>query len=320
MTRCLERTDFVKVVETAVRAPSLLNNQPWRFRLRDDGIDLLVDRRRLLATVDASGWGARIGCGAALFNLRLALAVFGKPAAVRLMPDPDDPYLVAALHPEPSRPAMPVERRLYQAITHRRSNRAPFLDKPVPLSVRSDLIAAAKAEDATLDLLVGPIAVEAAALLVRTADRVLAGDAGYQAELARWTHRSADAPDGVTAMAGGPAPGLDELLARRDFGDVPLPDHLGYEREPLLGVLCAAGDWPADQVRAGQALQRVLLTATDLGLAASLFSQPIEVLAVREQLRRVVRRGGDPQMFMRFGYATSAPPTNRRPIGDVIID
>jgi hypothetical protein len=84
-------------------------------------------------------------------------------------------------------------------------------------------------------------------------------------------------------------------------------------------VLSVTGDWPADQIQAGQALQRVLLTATDLGLAASLFSQPIEVTAVREQLRRAVGRLAPPQMLMRFGYATTTPHSPRRPVTDVIV-
>ena len=55
----------------AVRAPSLHNTQPWRFRLRDGGIEVPVDPDRRLPATDPSGWGARIACGAALFNLRL---------------------------------------------------------------------------------------------------------------------------------------------------------------------------------------------------------------------------------------------------------
>jgi hypothetical protein len=87
----------------------------------------------------------------------------------------------------------------------------------------------------------------------------------------------------------------------------------------LLAVLTVTGDWPADQVQAGQALQRVLLTATDLGLAASLFSQPIEVAAVREKLRRSVGRTAPPQMLMRFGYATTTPRSPRRPARELIL-
>jgi hypothetical protein len=83
-----------------------------------------------------------------------------------------------------------------------------------------------------------------------------------------------------------------------------------------MAVLGGSGDWPADQVQAGQALQRVLLTATDLGLAASMFSQPIEAASVREQLRLALGRRAAPQMLIRFGYPRPAPPSPRSAVAD----
>jgi hypothetical protein len=109
------------------------------------------------------------------------------------------------------------------------------------------------------------------------------------------------------------------LLARRDFGGRELTGNLDFERDPVLAVLGGAGDWAADQVQAGQALQRVLLTATDLGLAASMFSQPIEVAGVREQLRIALGRQAPPQMLLRFWYAATAPFSPRRPVADVLV-
>jgi len=216
---------------------------------------------------------------------------------------------------------LPVEGRLYRAIGRRHSNRGPFVDKPVPAAARSELIAAARAENGSLDLLIGPVAVEVAAEMVRVADQALRRDDGYQAELAAWTRRDRTVvADGVPAVAGGPAPRPHELLARRDFGGAELAGHRDYEREPLLAVVGTAGDWPADQVQAGQVLQRVLLTATDLGLAASMFSQPIEVPGVRAQLRRALTRQAVPQMLLRFGYATSTPHSPRRPVSEVLVN
>lgn len=69
---------------------------------------------------------------------------------------------------------------------------------------------------------------------------------------------------------------------------------------------------------AGQALQRLLLTATDHGLATSMLSQPIEVPAAREQLRIGLGRGGTPQMVVRIGYGRPGQPTDRRPLDEVI--
>ena len=85
-----------------------------------------------------------------------------------------------------------------------------------------------------------------------------------------------------------------------------------------MAVLGAPGNTPADQVMAGQALQRVLLTATDMGLSASLISQPIEVASAREQLRRALRRFGTPQMVLRIGYGQPGWPAPRRAVDEVL--
>jgi nitroreductase len=315
----LTPAEFTTAVEAAVRAPSMHNSQPWRFRLGADHIDLLADPTRRLPIADVAGWASRIACGAALYNLRLALAVHGTPASVRVQPDPDNPELVARLAPEPHREPTPLELRLYRAIARRHSNRAPFLDEQVPVNVRAELISAARAEGGWLDLLLGPTAVELAAEMVRAADRALRRDDGYQAEVTAWSRCDPAALDGIPAQAGGPEPQPHELLARRDFGGAAPSGPREFEREPLLAVLGTAGDWPADQVHAGQVLQRVLLTATDLGLAASMFSQPIEVAGSREQLRIALGRQAPPQMMVRFGYAVSTPPSGRRPVSEVML-
>ena len=55
-----------------------------------------------------------------------------------------------------------------------------------------------------------------------------------------------------------------------------------YEMLPRLAVLSTARDEPGDWLRAGQALQRVLLTATRHGVATSLLYQPIELHDMRQ--------------------------------------
>ncbi|MFC0527665.1 hypothetical protein [Phytohabitans kaempferiae] len=44
-----------KAVRTAIRAPSMHNSQPWRFRLRDGGIEVRVDRERLRTALGRFG-------------------------------------------------------------------------------------------------------------------------------------------------------------------------------------------------------------------------------------------------------------------------
>ncbi|MGB2572289.1 Acg family FMN-binding oxidoreductase [Micromonospora citrea] len=301
----------------AVRAPSLHNTQPWRLRLRDGGIELSVDRTRRLPATDPSGWGARIACGAALFNLRLSLAVAGTPATVRLRPYPTEPDVLARLVPDAPRPPTPTERSLYAAVPRRFSNRAPFWPDPVPAEARWRLGEAARAEQCWLELVIGTTAVNAFAEIARSAHRVLERDPGYRQERAEWIRRE-PSPDGVPAAAGGPQSEPQDLLPMRGFGGRNRAPGRDFEPEPLVAVLGSAGNTTTDQILAGQALQRVLLTATDAGLSVSMLSQPIEVPGAREALRLSLGRFGTPQMVMRIGYGQPGVATPRRDIDDVL--
>ncbi|WP_327032224.1 Acg family FMN-binding oxidoreductase [Micromonospora ureilytica] len=301
----------------AVRAPSLHNTQPWRLRLRAGGIEVLADPGRRLPATDPSGWGVRIACGAALFNLRIALAVTGSPPRVRLRPDPAEPDLLARLVPDTPRRPTPTEQSLYAAIPRRFSNRLPFWPDPVPADARWLLGEAARIEQCWLELLIGVSAVSAFGEIARSAHRVLERDPAYRAEREGWLRREFT-PDGVPASAGGPQGEPQDVLPTRGYGGRDRAPGRDFEPEPLVGVLGSVGNTAVDQVIAGQALQRLLLTATDAGLSVSMLSQPIEVAPAREQLRLSLGRFGTPQMVLRIGYGQPGRPTPRRSVDEVL--
>jgi len=306
--------DLHAAASAGIRAPSMHNSQPWRFRLRDGAIEILADPDRQLAVADPTGWATRIACGAATYNARLALAVRGRPAEVHLRPTPE---VVARLTPSRERPPTYAEAALHAVIPRRHSNRSPFRSEPVPAELRMRLVEAARSEYAWLDLLVGMVALTGFAEIAGSADRVLRRDNDYQSELTGWTHLD-DSADGVPVRAGGPSPEPQDLLPQRDFGDRRRAPGRDYEPEPLVGILGTPTDRAIDQITAGQALQKLLLTATDAGLAASMISQPIEVPAARDQLRRSLNRTGFPQMALRIGYGMPGHPAPRRAVADVL--
>jgi len=238
---------------------------------------------------------------------------------VRLRPLDTDPDVIARLTPGPVRAPTYPEHDLFAAIPRRRSNRQPFWPNPVPSEIRVRLIEAARAEGCWLELLVGMTALTGFAQIADSADRVLRRDFRYQAEFAGWTHADS-APDGVPVAAGAPHAEPQDLLPQRAFSDRTRAAGRDFEAEPLVAVLGSSADRPIDQIVAGQALQRVLLTATDAGLASSMMSQPIEVRAARDQLRRSLSRSGTPQMAVRIGYGGAGRPTDRRDLDEVLTD
>jgi nitroreductase len=310
--------DLHRAVTAAIRAPSLHNSQPWMFRLRDGAIEVLAASGHLPGG-DRAGWAARIACGAAVFNARLALSAGGTPALVRVRPDLTDIALIARLTPATPRPPSSAEQDLFTAVAQRRSNRAPFRPTPVPADLRARLVDAARTEGASLELLIGMTALTGFAEIAQSADRVLRRDPAYTPEISQWANPGT-AGEGVPALSAARAAAPADLLPQRAYADRPRAPGRDYEAEPLIAILGAPGDAVGDQILAGQALQRVLLTATDAGLATSMISQPIEVPGARDQLRRSLGRSATPQMAIRIGYGEPGSLTPRRAAGDVIVD
>ncbi|MCE7002076.1 nitroreductase [Kibdelosporangium philippinense] len=304
-------------LEAAILAPSPHNTQPWRFEVTGDQVDVLLDESRVLAVADPGGREARMSCGAALFNLRMALRSQGLPVHVWLTPDADRRDLLARVRVSGHLAARADELVLYKAIPRRRTNRRPFRDDPVGGDVQMALRQAALHEGARLVLLVRPQRYDAVSTLLRFAENSQRQDVGFQDELLAWVAEDPDRLDGVPPLASGPPPLIEPLVLLRHYGSDGDKRPREYEQEPLLGVLLTHRDDARDHMRAGQALQRVLLTATAGEVSTSFLSAAVERSASRSALTSVLGEEGYPQAVLRFGYGYLPPHTRRRPVDEV---
>ncbi|UUN31278.1 nitroreductase [Streptomyces sp. FIT100] len=337
------------LVKDATSAPSMHNAQPWTFRfLRESGVlQLRGDPDRTMPRTDPAPHRAlHLGCGAALFNLRVAAAHAGREALTTLLPDPADPWLLAEVSVAGSRPDDDDLAALHPAIHRRHTSRFPFTDEEVPEAILDGLRGAALLEGARLYV---PDAwhVRSVLDLVHDAEGREAADAAARAETARWTEagpgtgagsgtgaeagtgtgagtrdgKGEDArQDGIPAYAFGPRQ-HDVTAPVRDFAGrrlLPGRGTAAFEKQPCLALLGTVHDRPADWLRAGQALERILLQATLDGLVTSLTSQALEWPDLRWAVRDPGSAMGHVHMVIRLGYGPTGPATPRRPVPDVL--
>jgi nitroreductase len=313
----MEQT-LLECVVAATQAPSIHNSQPWRFNVAHDRIDVLVDVDRRLFAVDPSGREALISVGAAIMNLRIALLNAGRTPLTILLPDGMDSQVAATVTLGPPRRRDATVQALASAIDKRRTNRRPFRDIEVRDEVLNQLAVAARVEGAHLAI-ADDRGRESILALVRTANEWQTEDATYVQELHDWTALPAARGEGIPLRSFGPVDDRD-VLPLRDFGrgHEDLPRRLArFEPAPTIAVLYSTTDGPMDWLRTGQALQRVLLTATVRGVANTPITAPIEL----PELRGLLSPSDDirvAQVILRLGYGDPCPATPRRPISDVV--
>jgi hypothetical protein len=314
------------VVAEAVWAPSVNNTQPWRFVVGRQQISLYADIGRRLAVADPDGREMMISCGAALFTSRLALRSLGRVPETQVLPDPLDPTLVARVSwPEQVAFTEP-ERRLFAQVRWRRTHRGAFDPEPLPSGLLAALRGGAARDGAALRIMADDGRRAMLANAVETAERSLELDSERVHELAQWTPAPGSArSDGVTATSyPARAERTDPYYPGRDFarghgwGLPPLSTAAAVRATGVVGLLTTVMDRPADWVNTGQALQRVLLTASACGAAVALHSQPLELPWLREFVRIQLSDGAYPHLVLRIGTVTQVATSVRREPADVL--
>ncbi|MET8508373.1 nitroreductase family protein [Streptomyces sp. NPDC004787] len=300
------------------------NAQPWKFvhRTGTGTIELHGDPLRAMPHEDPDHRALHLGCGAALFGLRVAAAYRGRRAEARLLPDPKDPWHLADVRFADATGEEGLAS-LHGALRDRHTSRFPFTEEPIPSEILDGLRAAALLEGCRL-VVPGAWHTDTVMDLVHASELFEAADEAVRAEIAAWTRTGAagEGPEteGIPAYAFGPRQ-YDVTSPVRDFG---APGRVSgrtsarFERTPQIALLGTVDDTPEEWLKAGQALHRVLLQATLDGLATSVMSQPLEWPELRSDARDPGSTMGFVHMVFRLGYGPGGRATPRRPVSEVL--
>jgi hypothetical protein len=261
------RQNLPQLREAADRAPSIFNQRPWELvpTAEDDRVELYSVPNDPLADAGLLR-EAVISCGAALYNLRIAIRVAGREPIVSLLPGLNldsglldavtrERTLLASVEVMPHRAARPTaaDQELYEALWLRRTDRGPYRYLPVPPPILVEMEQAAAREHGWLRTLTPAECKRARRAAIRASREV--------------DNRLSALLSAVPMTAYGPTPQDErEPLTRPDFW---LPETVArFERHPVMMALSTDDDRPLDWLRAGQALQHALLAGTRFSMSA----------------------------------------------------
>ncbi len=294
MTYLFTDKEMVRLREAMRRAPSILNQRPWDLRhATDDQGQIVYDRVELYSVPDEDlgrllPREVVISCGAALYNLRLAIKVAGREPSVCLLPDlgldsrllttvASRETLLASVEVMPGRAAPPTDaqQELYEALWLRRTDRWPYRYLLIPPQILVEMENAAAHERGWLRVL--PSRERRRVLrAVASANRRIRAQSGL-AEMLLNPSKTPPSLNKVPDAGYGPAPADEQRVLTRpafwregEFDDFEkrrrtLP--IARRQTQLLG-LSTDDDRPLDWLRAGEALQHALLNGTRFSMSA----------------------------------------------------
>lgn len=305
------------LVRYAILAPSTRNTEPWRFRVEGSCITVMADLSRAQPVADRQHRELYLSVGCAIENLSVAAEQFGFRHVIAYFPRWPDEQVAASIAFRPGGGRRPERRGLtLQSLLVRRSAHGRFVDRPIAEDETAALRACVVEPELELTLMAEPERRREIQALHRLAHEITVADPAYREELADWVGQGAFGTPWPLSQLGRAAVARERVaryLARLDA--------IALGSAPLLALISSREDDRRSQLRSGQLLERLWLTATALGLAVQPLSASLEVPRLRSTLSSIAGASLPwAQQLVRLGHprATGGHRTPRRHLDDVL--
>lgn len=322
----MNTTDFVFLVDHAIKAPSGHNTQPWKFENTENGIIIHPDFKRALPVVDSENYELYISLGCALENLLIAAKQKG--------------YACKVQYPEKSGRTINVELTkydtgiaeiniLFDEISKRQVTKSKYNNKVLHADVLKQLSSCFHFEGISLLILDGKKNFEKIIPLIIEANNLQFNNRDFLNELVQWIRFSKNEAekkkDGIWSATMG-MPGLGRFI-----GSVLMKNFVTAKSEEKrlidllehtqgLAIFISDTNNAEAWVKTGQSFQRFGLSTTLLGVSHAHLNMPCEELKVRKKLSKELNIDNKhPLLLIRYGYADKMPYSYRRNVEDVII-
>jgi hypothetical protein len=264
----LSGAEVFTVLKASTMGFPLVSGRPWHFSCTATAIELHAPRAGPRGS-DQRDRHQRLACGAALLNLRVQIRALGVHTTVRLYPNSTDPDMVAIVLPQGRAAATAGDHVMADAMDGLHAHETFLPRYAATPGLVNRLRRVARIEQAWLAV---PSATQQHVLMA----------------LLTQTENIADPLAGVTFDAA-----AYPTAANENPDDRPYP--------AVLAVIGTVHDGPTAQVQAGQALQRVLLTAVSTGVDSQLLPDAGQQPSTRTRLRTLIGGGLWPQIVLRLG-------------------
>ena len=291
------------LVKAGAQAPSGDNCQPWKFDMRENRIDLFLDPLKDESFFNVNQIASLISCGAVIENIKIAASALGLNTRIESFEPKKNDNQVAGIDLLPGGDqADPLSDQIWK----RHTNRKFYDKKPLPQSVTDQLISSIEDFPETdLQVITDRKKMKKLAKMIFQVDRIRTEYRplhDHLMSMIRFTDQEM-----IETRDGLPLKNLEAGIAGELFLKMTKPwavmnmmnrigvgrmvalhSYQGMVNSSGIGLLTVNGTSGIDFLKGGQALQRLWLTLTSLGLQM----QPMTAITLF-YLRRFLNGKGD---------------------------
>ena len=292
------------ILSIARLAPSVHNTQPWKVKLTGGGLEISLDRQRLLSQGDPTGRQAVLSLGIFCEACIVSLEHFGLKASKPVF-DGDKIFLKTTLKPAERDTAENVE-----AMKNRFTDRSVYKPVEVKESQLAKIIGCWQSDDVEVRAVSDRGIIAKTAKLTQQALLLAFSNPGFRQELTEHFVASRDVPYGIPVGTLGANPLKARLVKRLINSGLNRKQEAAAEYQKwasasALVFVLAGGDSKSYWLESGRAYMRAALEIEKLGLSQATSAAIVEAADFHEDIEKMLGTSRRIQSVIRIGKGAS---------------
>lgn len=310
------------LLKYAILAPSGYNNQPWKFRIKNNVVEIWTDLSQIRKVIDPENRESYISTGTAITNLVLTAENFGFETEINIKRNIDfkNNLDLSAIITFGQNGAIinKQNRKLFEAISKRQTNRQEY--KPLEMS-QKDKQELEKYKDKNgviLKFFYEDNVKKKLASMVAKAGLYWYQREDFRQELVSWLSRDTiDGGNEVWQKFYKGDNGDSQIMTKSEKKSV--RDENLVNQASAIMVIGSKKDKKSDWIKTGMELEKYLLWITSLGIQHDYFNTIVQSNEHRLKLKTELGNKFWPQLFLRLGKAKKVGNSPRRDMSEFIL-
>lgn len=307
MTILMDTDRIIKILESAIRAPSTHNSQPWLFRVKENKVEVFFDPKYVLPFADKETRDLHISIGCMLENFSIASWAENLTSSISYGPFEHKTKLAEITLVNLNTKSDELSQILFKTIPNRVNARGVFIDEKISEELSKKIDSLNTDKNMSLNFFNKKEDIKKIANLTALSIVDAYNGLGFRKEMSHWMNSNLS-----TKKEGLPGYSLRmplivsliiPLLIRYfNFGSFLSKLNIKSIISAPLVIMISGKDSPKSWMEVGRLAERIMLYVQSLGYQTSIYVGSIEIGNYYREVQRLTNKPERPQFIFAVGH------------------